>query len=155
MTLLETAEALASAFEERKRDNGAPFLTLADGSPAWMLEAVHAVHGDRLPNDFDYRAASSIAGSIVEMVREEPGADLETDAGDRIDGLVPVYNTERAQWLADHVGRSEYVEQAREEHCLAADTDIFERIGAGMSVFYSEAWNEVARAVMAAAGQEG
>lgn len=145
-TLAELARAFADAFETKNRDDGSKFLCLRDGSPDWMTDAVREVHDGRMPNDGDYRAASAIADSIAETLEYDADADLD-DAGEQIDGLVPVYNRDRVNWLSENLSRSDYISEAVENGMFQPSSDIFEQIGGGMYVFYSQAWNHIVEAL--------
>lgn len=142
---LTAAKALATAFEQRHRDNGESFWCLADESPEWMAAAVHSAHDDRLPNDIDYSACSEVADAIVEAL--EGDEDLDDARSERIDGLVPVYNNERLTWLASHLDRPGYCDEACAEFGLAQDADLMSRIGSGMYLWYGMVWDALLAAI--------
>lgn len=105
--LIETARALADAFEIKTRDNGDTFYCLKDGRPDWMQDALHAAHdgGDMMPNDWSYRFAAGIADHIAKSLQSlQYGQHERYDIiAEGADSLVPDYNAERAAWLASHV----------------------------------------------------
>ncbi len=104
--LTETARALANAFEQKTRDNGDRFYCLKDGRPDWMQEALWAAHGDgdMLPNDWTYRLAARMAEHIAE----------------------------RADWLASHLSRAGFVDDASEEYGTPSEGGIMAMIGRGI-----------------------
>lgn len=131
--LTETARALADAFERKTRDNGESFYCLADGRPDWMQEAMWAAHGDgdMLPNDWTYRFAARMAEHIAEALAY--GAHERFDIiAEGADSLVPVYNAERASWLASHLSRVGFVDDASEEYGTPSEGGIMAMIGRGI-----------------------
>lgn len=105
------AGALYDAFEHKTRANGDAFVSLKDGSPDWMQEAIHEAHGDMLPDDWRYRAVMDAAEAIYDA-----GADGDTDDahGAFIDA-VDVYNHDLIRWLGSHGARPDYVDNAVDE----------------------------------------
>lgn len=132
--LIETARALADAFEHKTRDNGEGFYCLKDGSPDWMQDALHAAHdgGDMMPNDWSYRFASQMADHIAETLEYAPDNDLSDIVSEGADILVPAYNSDRLAWLASHTSRVAFVDDAAEELGIAPDGGIMAMIGTGI-----------------------
>jgi hypothetical protein len=94
----DLAEQLAKALVQDTRTDGEKFYKLADGSPEWMTEVIHAVHGEKMPDDTTYEFISRCADAI---------ADGSDDPQDAISEIEPdVYTHDLTEWLhrrADHV----------------------------------------------------
>ena len=129
--LATVAKEFAEAFITDKRDDGKKFTKLRDGSPQWMTDAVHAAHGDIMPDDWIFDQCDSIARSLTEYEPER----WEDAAHDIADGLVDVYNNDRARWLAIHLDFGAIVDEAVEE--LGCEGGIYDRIGIGQYRFLS------------------
>lgn len=146
-TKLELAEAFSRAFERRTRDNGEEFVCLRDGTAEWMRDAAQKAHGDMLPDDWRYRFIEGITDAIAERLRFDPDAELGDFGHEVCDGLVPVYNGERAAWLGSNLTRGGYCDEAREEGLVAEAAGIFERIGAGIYVELHEIFCTISEAL--------
>lgn len=107
-TIKALAGELYRAFQTKTRDNGDTFYCLKDGSPEWMTDAIHAAHGDMLPDDWRYSAIHD-AASIIE------DADDMDRAGDEFADDVDVYNGRLLSWAASHGSRMAYCDDAMEE----------------------------------------
>ena len=132
MTNAQTAaQALYNALIIDKRADGSEFIRLADGSPEWMKTAVRDAHCGMLPDDTRYRMIRECAGAL---------ADLEDweDTHETADGLVDIYNKDRLTWLASHRDRADYCDEAQSEGLVSDDASMFDRIGAGQYMEYSE-----------------
>lgn len=154
MTLATIAAALSAAFETRERINGDKFACLRDKSPEWMSDAIHAAHGDTMPDDTKYRMCERVADEIAELLSDDEDADLDDAKYERIDGLIPVYNRDRLDWLASALFRADYCDEAREEGTVSEESDMFARIAAGIEREYSEIWDALAEAIREQAEQE-
>ena len=127
-------EQFAAAFEPATRNDGTTFARLKDGSPDWMTDLVHAAHDDMMPDDTRYSMISECADSLTEYDPES----WSENAFEICDGLVDVYNSARSKWLASHLGRAYYVDQAQEEGLIGYDADTFTRLGCGQFMEYQE-----------------
>lgn len=156
----DVAAEFAGAFITAQRSpdaGGGDYIRLKEGAPEWMTDVIREAHmaGDMLPDDWRYRFISQCADSIAELLADNPDEpDLSDEAGERIDGLVPVYNSERFDWLASHSYRASYVDEACED-CAAPGTGIVERIGYGIYAEIQEIWDALSRALSDHAEQEG
>lgn len=130
-TLQQLASQLFDAFEIRTRDNGDQFVALRDGSPEWMREACHAAHGDMLPDDWRYAAIRDAAAALA------GGADPD-DGHEFADNAVEPYNADRIRWLASHLFRVDYCDEAAEEY--GGEGGMIDRIGWGQYREASEVW---------------
>lgn len=147
-TIQELAAEMAAAFETRTRDNGDTFDVLKDGSPEWMTDVCRDAHGDMLPDDWRY---SMIRGA-VEWIAETDD-DIE-GCYPFADGFVPVYNSERIAWLASHLNRSAYVDDAVSEYGVDPSHDGFsvtQTIGLGIYAEAAEVYSAVYNAMDALA----
>lgn len=109
------------------------------------------IHGtDFLPDDFRYEIIHSLIDCILSYSFDEsyplPEA-CEDFSHEIIDGLIPVYNRERLDWLNSHMERAYYIDQARDNGLISEKTDEFDRIAAGIyeeiSEIYYRLVNEV------------
>jgi hypothetical protein len=139
MTEIKTVQTLAQelydAFETKKRDNGNAFVVLKDGSPKWMTEVSHKVHGDKLPDDTTYEFIERAAGAISDVDEiEDAIAEMEPD----------VYTNALTGWLharADHIY---YLNEALEQY--GPFDDGFKLLATAQQLHIQE----VARALVAA-----
>lgn len=137
------AADLSQAFEGDTRSDGSLFRKLRKESPEWMRSAVQAAHGDMLPDDWRYAMIARVVDAIADAVEEdavEEGFQSDDEIRDavaeRLDDLVPVYNTDRSAWLASYLNRADYVDEAVKEYGWLGD--IFTAIGYGMLREYEE-----------------
>jgi hypothetical protein len=106
MSIQELAKMLSSALVTGKRNDGEDFVHLKDKSPQWMTEVIHAVHGNKLPDDTVYALIEKCADVIAEA--ESPA--------DAIYEIEPdVYTSDLTGWLHARVDHTEYVNEAIEE----------------------------------------
>ncbi len=131
-TVREAATMLYRALITDKRNNGETFYKLQDGSPEWMTEAIHAAHGDEMPNDTVYafigRAAGAFADGDAETDNEysEVIAEMEAD----------VYTSDLTGWLHESVNYVAYCDQAAEE--FGAFESIFDLLMAAQKLHIEE-----------------
>lgn len=116
-TIQDAAAALFAAFVSAKRDNGDTFYKLADGSPEWMTDAIHAAHGDMMPDDWRYSFIRSVAAAL-----SEDADDLDDARHEAVDAIVDVYNARLAAWLGSHGARLNYCDEAFNECGARAGT---------------------------------
>lgn len=130
-TVQEMATLLAGAFETRHRPDGETFTALRDDAPEWMRDAVHAAHGDMLPDDGIFRMCESAAECIAEA------DDPEDAAHEWADGEVSCYHAARVAWLAAApITRLGRCDDALEEHGSDAARGVSDLIALG---WYTEA----------------
>jgi len=121
-TVQAIAEELAAAFTSDTRTDGGTFYKLKDDAPQWCLRdndsgeslmlRIHRAVDDRMPDDWIYSAADSIASSL----REYESIDDMRDAVSEIaDGQVDVYNADLTKWLASHLFNLSLCDEAAEE----------------------------------------
>lgn len=104
------AALLFEALERRTRPDGTQFYALKDGSPDWLPEAVHAAHGDMMPDDWRYATIRNLCSAL-----SEDRDDLEDARSEIVDGEVDVSTASLTAWLASSVHRLAYCDQAAEE----------------------------------------
>ena len=93
-------------FETATRDNGDRFDRTKDGAPEWIRDLCMEAHGDMLPDDYRY----AMIRSALECISEAD--DPEDAAHEWADAEVSVYNAARAAWLASHLDRGGYCDEA-------------------------------------------
>lgn len=104
-------------FQTQTRDNGERFVSLADDAPEWVANVVQLCHDGELPNDWRYQIIADLFAQLI----DDPD-DPYVGAG-----LVDIYNADRAQWLADNLGRDDYCAEILEQG--ATVTSAFDLIG--------------------------
>jgi len=110
--LIKSAQEMSEAFETRERDNGDKFRVLKNGSPEWMTEIVHTVHGDALPDDTIYRFIEMTVDAIADC---DPDA-TEDDIQERLYEIEPdVYTSDLTEWLHARNDHVYYLTEALEE----------------------------------------
>ena len=115
---------------EEKRDT---FYRLKDDVPAWigehrLMRKVHEALDGRFPDDWVFEQAAHIASHLSGYANAEDAKDAVSEIAD---GLVDVYNTDRAQWLASNLDNAALVDEAISEFGYNSDSGIFGVIGAG------------------------
>jgi hypothetical protein len=140
-TAVTLARDLTAAFEGKTRDNGEAFRLLKDDAPQWMTDAVHAAHGDLLPDDWRYEAAEDCANSIGELDDEDDPTEADsTEYADSVD----VYSSDLAKWLGSHGARRGYVEEAAAEFGSPEPFDVDRSIMQGQYYERTEIWGLLA-----------
>lgn len=151
-TLATLAAAFASAFMTKAFDNGESRIVLRDGAPDWMTEIVREAHDGMMPNDQSYSMILAVANDIDDLLSYDPETDLDDIRHERIDSLIPVYNTERTAWLASHLDRGEYVNEAIRTYGTGTQTpDIYDLLALGIDVELVMIWEAVERGLRAQA----
>jgi hypothetical protein len=103
MKTKERIDEMYAAFESDKRNDGDMFYKLKSGSPEWMTDVIHAVHGDKLPDDTVYEMIYEAISRLIELDDDATDDDM-TEA---IYEMEPdPYTSNLTAWLnkrADHV----------------------------------------------------
>ena len=144
---LSQLKDFAGSFERRERGNaksgsGEYFYCLKDDAPDWMRDACRAAHGDDLlPDDFRYSVIAGAAEFFLEQATEYLGEDAPVDAPvdcfddidqhEFCDGMVDIYTTNLTSWMASHLSRVGYVNEAKEQGLLGDDASIETQMMAG------------------------
>jgi hypothetical protein len=139
--LKTTLGALYQAFTTDKRNNGESFVRLVDGAAEWMHTVVRECHGGMLPDDTRYQMIRDVLADLVDRCDHDDDTDadaLRDDVGEIADSLVDVYNSSRLRWLASHIERPGYVDEAQREGLISDETDTMDRIGIGQYLEYRE-----------------
>jgi len=144
ITISTIAAEMYEAFESFKRDGSETTIyKLRDGSPDWMTDVVYDAHGDMFPEDWRYEA-------IMDAVSHIADADVETaddlDSHEFAESAVDVYTHDRLRWLASHLDRVGYVDDAVEQ-LGHSEQGIVGDIGGGQYLEYSEVFGSVAQAL--------
>ncbi len=99
-SIQKLASDLSGALETKKRNDGAEFVCLKDGSPQWMTDVIHEAHGDKLPDDTVYAFIEKCADALAD-------ASEDAELSDVILEIEPdPYTASLTSWLnsrADHV----------------------------------------------------
>lgn len=135
---------LSAALISDTREDGTSFVRRADDSAEWIADAIRAAHGGMMPDDTKYSMVSEVADAIAEALNYDE--DLDDARAERVDGLVPVYNSERVTWLASHLARADYVDEARREFG-SEGADYVDQLGAGIYAEYDEIWGVLVYAI--------
>lgn len=120
MTTTTTARLIARAllaaahFVHKERDNGEDFWCLNDDDtrPDWVQALCYAAHGGMGPDDHRYEM---IYGALSRISEASDTDDLDDMGHEFADAEPSPYNAARAAWLASHLDRGGYVDQAVEE----------------------------------------
>ena len=151
MSPQDFAIAFAGAFVGFTRDSGTRACKLADGSPQWMADAVREAHGGMLPDDWRYDAIRAIADELAG--RDE--SEWDDAQGEICDALVDVYTSALTEWLASHLDRLGYCDQAQEDGLVSPEATQSQRLAAGQYVELSEIYASVVSSLRAVADQDG
>ena len=87
------------------RDTARDILLPADDAPAWFTDLCHAAHGGMMPDDWRYEFIQDALSAL--------GDGADEDRLD-LDALYP-YTADRLDWLASHLDRPGYCDEAAEE----------------------------------------
>jgi hypothetical protein len=110
MDTMERATLARSFFETAKRDNGVEYYRTTDDAPEWVSPLLcRAAHGGMLPDDYRYQF-------IVDALDILSETDDDDEIAERLDGDVNVYYAGQAAWLASHIERFGYCEDAAKEY---------------------------------------
>ena len=125
------AEMGLQAFRQDTRPDGSTYWHTNDVRPAWLDDIVYHAHGEILPDDFIYQ---SLQAAFVWLVEALDHASYEGDVPDPMDfadAHTDAYNADLAAWLASHVLRGSFVDEAREEYGNDLDASIWTLIARG------------------------
>lgn len=142
-TLSEVAREAADSFESFTREGSETTLyRRKDDAAEWIDDLCHAAHGDGnlLPDDWRYECILDALHFIADNADGTPSDELEHDF---CDSAVDVYNAGRTEWLASHLSRAGYVDEAREEGLIGPDADTFQQIGVGQYLEAREVFTSV------------
>lgn len=111
---------------------GEPFVYFDGSAPEWVKEMPIKCHGDLTSNDWSYWFIQDALSHLADDLNPD---DDPTDSFPDLDSLYP-YTGDRLNWLASHLDRPGYCDEAAEEYDVdgkygnrCAMTD---RIGYGM-----------------------
>lgn len=96
-------EALSYLRRDRERDVVLPI----SGAPEWFVDLCRTAHADMMPDDWRYEF---IQDALTELSEADDWDDVEPD----VDSLYP-YTADRLKWLASHLDRAGYCDEAMEE----------------------------------------
>lgn len=114
------------------RNDGTKFYHLRSDTPRQYMEIVHAAHDGMLPDDYVYETLYFLAGKFDDVLPD----DWDDQAPDLCDSLVDVYNTDLLRWLASHLYRAQFVDEAVQDYGFdPGDFSLFKLLALGQ---YSE-----------------
>ena len=139
----ELAIAAAAQFERATRPDGTAYVRTKDDAPEWIREEiVFPAHGDMLPDDWRYETV----WLALEWIAER--GDTEDDApGEFADSRVDIYTASACAWLASHLSRPGYCDEATEEFGPPDPPDVLNLIARGQYVEASEVYGLVLSAL--------
>lgn len=146
-TIQQLAEEARNHFETRTRDNGESFYCAKDDAPEWLEELVQDAHGSMFPDDYRYRFIVEALDAIADNVATDEARDsLEAD----------IYTGSVLAWLASHLGRTGYVEEAAAEYGIgnAREFRLVETIQNGQLAEIHEVFDSVLSSLESRAEEE-
>lgn len=113
-TVRQLADHILSFFTRLKRDNGDEVWVTKREAPEWIRdEVLFPAHADMPPDDVKYEFIFEALSRITEIDNlDEP--ELEAD----------VYNNDLLSWLASHLERAGYVDEAVRDYGHSQDMGI-------------------------------
>lgn len=143
-TVQTLAQEAYDAFESFTRDADPEthvYKLKDEARDGWIHDLVREAHGDFFPDDWRYEAIMDAAGFIADC------DDPDDGRSEFADGHVDVYNAARVAWLGSSLWRASYCDEAVAEGLVAADADIYDRIGVGQYVESEEVYGLVLQAL--------
>lgn len=144
------AQSLYDALNAEERDDGSKFYRLDAGSPEWMTDIIRAAHCDMMPDDWRYKM---IVELLCDLTSDDPD-QWEEHISEYADRNTDVYNSELLRWLASHLERAFYCDEARDEGYVNEDSDMYARISAGQAFEYREIGYALVNAIAARADED-
>ena len=123
-----TAGTLKAAFTKSTRDDGSTYHHLVADVPSAVVDFVRELHDDELPNDWRYAAIVGLLEGICESNEEIDSNDL---ARELADAETDIGTAALLRWYADNCSRTAYVDAAKEEGLIGADTSLVNELQAG------------------------
>ena len=143
MNIQINAKEMYQAFQSDKRDNGETFYKLEADCPKWMTDLCRKAHDDMMPDDFKYEAIMSAVEHIAKADGDED--DMRDQISEWADSMVDIYNADLTRWVASHLERAWYVEEAQREFGPATDQDgrpnFYRSLSQGQYMEYEEVYN--------------
>lgn len=138
----DKAQALFDALIWDERHDGEKFVRLTGDHELWMRNLVREIHDGMMPDDTKYLMIREVAGRLADIDPEH----WDDWRWETIDGLVDIYNHARIGWLASHLDRAWYVNEALAEY---GGKDIFQILGQGQFREYEEIYDYLVEAFTA------
>lgn len=142
-TTQEIAGLAYGAFEKVKRKEPAEqrsIVTLKDGSPEWIKDAVYAAHdGGILPDDWTYEIAREAFRFLSECDDIE---DRRSEFADNVD----VYSSALSAWLENYPRARSCCREATEELGAPSDGDVDKLLQLGQYVARGYIFDAVSQA---------
>lgn len=137
-TLKQLCQEFSQSLIVDVRNDGKQFTKLVDGHPQWMLHAVHVAHGDMMPEDKKYSMIGECLEKLAEQLDDAAEDFDNVDSGEIADSLIDIYNYDRILWLASHLERAYYCDDAQSDGMVDSETSMFDRLGMGQYMEYRE-----------------
>ena len=100
-TVQELARILADSLTTQER-NGKTITVTKDDKPEWVVDVIHAAHGNLLPDDWTYE----VVGEVAELLADgDDDSDIEAD----------IYTHDLLQWLAEYPNAADAVDEWYDE----------------------------------------
>lgn len=132
-------------FEQAKRPDDGEFWRTKDilTTPEWVQRLVREAHGDRLPNDWTYKAIVEVLDAIEDF--EHYGDSLDDARHEIVDGLVDIYTADLTGWLHENVYNVYYLNEAIDR--FGPVDDGFRLLSMAQFVAYDEIFSDVLTAL--------
>lgn len=148
--MIELAGEALRHVKRRVRDDGSEYVGKGDDAPEWVSDLCYEAHDGMMPDDHRYEM---ILDALYAVHASCNGADIAEVATEMADSHVSVYNADRSAWLASHISRYAYCDQAADEG-LVDSSSVFDRLGAGWYLEAEEVCHLVAGALEERANEE-
>ena len=110
--VIKLATEMSKAFEHKTRDDGSEFVCLKAGAPGWMVDLIHTVHDDKLPDDTTYQFIEM----AVDAIAEGDDDATEDDIQERLYEIESdIYTSDLTAWLNARNDHTYYLTRALEE----------------------------------------
>lgn len=153
--MIEVAKEWSKLFTRDKRDGGDEFVKTVDevGEHHPLRDAIFTAHGGMLPDDMKYAMCESAVDAIADAEEDD---DISEIADLFADEEPSVYNAARLQWVASHLDRAGYVDDAMQEYgdsLGGVGTGLFDLLGWGWAREAREVFNAMREAIEEEAGR--
>jgi hypothetical protein len=111
-TIHTLARTASDSFVSDTRESGETFRKLKDDAPEWITDAIHEAHGGMMPEDIRYRWIEEAFDAIADADEDDDLDDVGSEYAEDVD----VYNMNLYRWLASHLSRAGYIEEAVDEY---------------------------------------
>jgi hypothetical protein len=128
----EIAEKARSFFTLQTRKDGSKFWSAPD-KPEWVQSMCRDAHNGMFPDDYKYEYIVDALDYLSDPSNDPDEYNPDAD----------VYTKDLTDWLGSHADRPGYVDQAREDGLIVADTDTVTQLAIGQIEERREVFGEV------------